>query len=730
MMRSTLRMCQSSLFHAALCLLVVTSVRTDAVVGNYDAISSGEVEATGGSEIFCSSSNVRLVAYNGVSYGGTPMVLHNGVWGTIDNDYWDMEDANVFCNELGMGDAVSISYGQYGQSYGTQWVGFSCNGLESSLQDCDQAYGGSDWEVMDYGSVYNPNYDDAGVRCSHEPLDIDGCGSSGYAISTVAGTGNTSYSSVNDYSDATSVNLYNPFGVAMDTSSNLYITDTQHSVIYKVNKYGKISTFAGDGSAGYSNDSVEARLAMLNRPKGVAVSSTGEVYIADTGNHRIRLVTPPMLSSSCRVALMSYNGVPYEGTPMVLHNGVWGTIDNDYWDMYDANVFCNELGMGDAVSISYGEYGPSYVTQWYGFVCDGAESSLQDCNLPYGYWDVMDYGSVNNPNYDDAGVKCSYASTDANGGCLYDGTFFYSISTIIGTGVSGSSGDGTDATSASLSNPSGLALDSSGNVYVADGGNSRIRKVTKSTGIINTYAGGGDAFRDNVAATSTTLSSIIGISVGSSDNVYVADGGNNRIRKIARFTGIVTTIAGTGDSGYSGDDGPATNAALSNPSGVAVYVTSSYPILLSVFIADTGNNCIRKVDMSNSVIVTIAGTGASGFSGDYGPATNAKLSSPSGVAVDSKTGDLYIADNGNMRIRRVYYSTPSSSMTFAPSTPHLTSFPLLMTVSNWPYDYVAASSEQAISSLIADVTDTSTVNLNLTISEESSQRRKLLSSYR
>ena len=136
--------------------------------------------------------------------------------------------------------------------------------------------------------------------------------------------------------------------------------------------------------------------------------------------------------------------------------------------------------------------------------------------------------------------------------------------------------------------------------------------------------------------------------------------------------------------------------------------------------------------MSNSVIVTIAGTGASGFSGDYGPATNAKLSSPSGVAVDSKTGDLYIADNGNMRIRRVYYysTAPSSSMTFAPSTPHLTSFPLLMTVSNWPYDYVAASSEQAISSLIADVTDTSTVNLNLTISEESSQRRKLLSSYR
>jgi hypothetical protein len=264
-------------------------------------------------------------------------------------------------------------------------------------------------------------------------------------------------------------------------------------------------------------------------------------------------------------------------------------------------------------------------------------------------------------------------------------------------------------------------------VYVADGGNSRIRKITKSTGFINTYAGGGASFKDDVDATSTTLSSTIGICVGSAGYVYIADGGNNRVRRI--INGIISTIAGTGTSGYDGDNGPVSSATLSNPSGVAVYVSSSKKV--TVYIADTGNNCIRQI--SNSIISTIAGTGTSGYSGDNGAATSAQLNGPTSIVVDSSSGDIYVADNGNHRIRKITYSSsnsPSSAGTFAPSTPRIISFPLLMTVDNWPFNYAPVNSKEAILSLVTDITDTSNVNLNLTISEKNSQRRRLLSSYR
>jgi hypothetical protein len=136
--------------------------------------------------------------------------------------------------------------------------------------------------------------------------------------------------------------------------------------------------------------------------------------------------------------------------------------------------------------------------------------------------------------------------------------------------------------------------------------------------------------------------------------------------------------------------------------------------------------------MSNLIITTIAGTGTSGYSGDNGPPTSAKLNGPTGIAVNGSTGDIYVADNGNKRIRKIFYytSAPSSSLTFAPSSPHLISFPLLMSVNNWPFEYAPAESEQAITTLVADIAGTSNVNVNLTISEKNSQRRRLLSSYR
>jgi len=117
-----------------------------------------------------------LPIHESTPYIGTPEVLHNFIWGTVDNDYWDMDDAQVLCHSLGMGDAVSISEGSYGPSFSTQWSGFNCRGDELSLQDCQQAWdwGGDEWGVMDEGSLRRPNYDDAGVVCSHSStLKID-----------------------------------------------------------------------------------------------------------------------------------------------------------------------------------------------------------------------------------------------------------------------------------------------------------------------------------------------------------------------------------------------------------------------------------------------------------------------------------------------------------------------------------------------------------------------------
>ncbi len=220
------------------------------------------------------------------------------------------------------------------------------------------------------------------------------------------------------------------------------------------------------------------------------------------------------------------------------------------------------------------------------------------------------------------------------------------ISTVAGNGVRGFSGDGGAATSAHLALPTGVAVDSSGNLYIADQDNNRIRKVDKATGTISTVAGnGGRGYSgDGGLANETSLNNPIGVAVDSSGDVYIADTGNSRIRKVDQITGKISTVAGTGRQGYSGDGGPATSAQLTIPFEIAVDASGN------LYFADYGNNRIRKVD-TGGMISTVAGGGTSG-SGDGGPATSAKLSSPFGVAVDS-SGNVYIGDSRNNRIRKV-----------------------------------------------------------------------------
>jgi sugar lactone lactonase YvrE len=230
------------------------------------------------------------------------------------------------------------------------------------------------------------------------------------------------------------------------------------------------------------------------------------------------------------------------------------------------------------------------------------------------------------------------------------------ISTVAGMPfLSGKSGDGGQATQALLNNPTAVAVDGAGNLYIADQGNNRIRKLTAASGVINTVAGGGqlrsgaDGFGDGGLATLAILAGPVDIAVDGAGNLYIADAFHGMIRKVDAASGVITAVAGGGISAGAdglGDQGPAIEARLNNPCGVAVDASGN------LYIADAGNNLVRFVNAASGVISVIAGDGYPGYNGDLGPAVNAELRNPTGVEVDA-AGNIYIADSGNNAIRQV-----------------------------------------------------------------------------
>ena len=225
------------------------------------------------------------------------------------------------------------------------------------------------------------------------------------------------------------------------------------------------------------------------------------------------------------------------------------------------------------------------------------------------------------------------------------GSVATTIKTVAGTGSRGYSGDGGEATSAAIDYPGSIVADEEGNLFIPDHNHNVVRKVDTS-GIITSIAGTGSSgySGDGGLATSATLYYPVGLSVDGKGDLFIADYKNHVIRKVDT-AGIITTVAGTGSRGYSGDGGLATSATLYYPYKVAVDREGN------LFIAEYGNNVIRKVDTAG-IITTVVGTGSSGYSGDGGLATSATLSSPHGIAVD-REGNLFIADYGNHVIRKI-----------------------------------------------------------------------------
>ena len=443
-------------------------------------------------------------------------------------------------------------------------------------------------------------------------------------ITTIAGTGELGFSG--DGGPAVEAELYDPAGVAVDGAGNLYIADSGNQRIRKIDSTGTITTIAGTGELGFSGDGGPAVEAELRSPRGVAVDSAGNVYIADTRNRRIRKVdstgTITTIAGTGEFGFSGDGGPAVEAELRSPHSVAVDSAGNVYiTDPSDRRI--RKVDSTGTITTIAG-------TGEFGFSGDGGPAVEAELYDPLGVA-VDSAGNVYIADYRNRRIR----KVDSTG----------TITTIAGTGEFGFSGDGGPAAAARLAFPYGVAVDSAGNVYIADVSNQRIRKVD-STGTITTIAGTGECCfsGDGGPAVEAELRRPYGVAVDSAGNVYIADVSNHRIRKVDS-TGTITTIAGTGELGFSGDGGPAAAARLAFPYGVAVDSAGN------LYIADTGNRRIRKID-STGTITTIAGTGELGFSGDGGPAAAARLAFPYGVAVDS-AGNLYIADVSNQRIRKI-----------------------------------------------------------------------------
>jgi uncharacterized protein (TIGR03437 family) len=333
-----------------------------------------------------------------------------------------------------------------------------------------------------------------------------------------------------------------------------------------------ISTIAGNGTQGYSGDGGAATAAELYNPRGIVSDPAGDVYFCDFNNNRVReILTNGTIVTVAGTGVAGYNGDNIQGTKAEL------------WEPY-------RVSMDPAGNL---------------YIADPGNNRIRKLA----------------PN----GI----------------------ITTVAGNGNSNYTGDGGLATSAALDFAEDAVLDTAGNIYIADSGNNAIRKVTAATGIITTIAGTGSQgySGDGGQATKATLYLPVSLAVDPAGNIYFSDQGNNVVRKVTAATGIITTIAGSTALGFGGDGGPATAATFNNPAGVALDSAGN------LYVIDVAN-CRLRVILTTGTIQTVAGNGNCAYGGDGGPATSGELNEPRSVAVGT-FGDVYIADFSNNRVRQL-----------------------------------------------------------------------------
>jgi sugar lactone lactonase YvrE len=425
-----------------------------------------------------------------------------------------------------------------------------------------------------------------------------------------------------DGAAATAAFLPYPGGTAIDAAGRLYVSELWTGRIRVVEPDGKIRTYAGTGVTGFGGDGGPAVNARLNYPRGITIDGEGSLYIADSGNNRIRRVAPD--GTITTVAGTGERGFGGDGGPATL-----ATFSSPY------DVACDSRG-----NLFIADYGNNRIREVTadGFVRTVGGNGIDD--------NSGDGGSATS-----AALSAPKSLAVAPDGDLYIPAFVGDtvrkisggiITTAVGTGTYGYSGDGGPAAAAKIAGPEAVAVDASGILYIADTWNERIRCVTPD-GIINTVAGTG-AFGysgDGGSATGSVFAYPLRVTADAAGNVYVADFGNARIRRFA-IRGTIATIAG---SDNPMDNAPAAEGRILNPSGLAVGPDGT------VFVSDTGFQRVRSVS-ADGLIHTVAGDGTMGSSGDGGPATKAELNGPMGLAVDA-AGNLHIADSINHSVRTV-----------------------------------------------------------------------------
>jgi sugar lactone lactonase YvrE len=502
-------------------------------------------------------------------------------------------------------------------------------------------------------------------------------------ITTIAGNGTAGFSG--DGGPAINAALFNPSNVFVDRDNNLFITDSLNNRIRKVDDTGNITTIAGNGTQGFKGDGGPATAASLNIPSDIAIDDKGNLFIADRFNNRVRrvdaatkIITTIAGNGDFRFsgdngpalqAGMDPRGVAINGEGNLLI----ADLDNSRIRIIDlptgrittvAGTGSRSLTGNDGPAVNAALNLPTCVTvDGAGnlFIADQANNRIRRVDAGTKNISVEAGTDIilgdNNPAINSRLGNPIDLAIDKAGNLFIDdfennrvrrvdaGTGI--ITTVAGNGMLGFNGDGILATEAGLASPRGIAVDEAGNLFIADTLNNRIRRVDAATGIITTVAGNGRAgfSGDSGPAAGASLSTPSGVIIDRNKNLFITDSFNNRIRQV-NVRGTITTIAGNGTEGFGGDGGPAQNAALFRPFGLALDKANN------LFFVDAANNRVRRIDSTTFTITTVAGNGTPGFSGDGGPAISAGLNNPLGIAIDSE-GNLFIADEKNHRVRQV-----------------------------------------------------------------------------
>jgi sugar lactone lactonase YvrE len=537
-------------------------------------------------------------------------------------------------------------------------------------------------------------------------------------ITTVAGPGSPNtipYHYSGDGGPARSAALLSPYAVAFDSSGNIVIADTGNDAIRRVDATtGIINTIAGSPTlcTTMSGDGGPAFGASLCSPTSVALDTNGNLFVTEQGARRVRKITAPAPPPTATAASPVFSLQPgsYLSTQTVSITdatpgaAIYITTDGSapttlspqyhgalnvtatatlkavavapgylvspvsaaaYTILTPPSALINTIaGTGVAGSFSFGTAATSQQLQQPQSLAMDGSGNLYISDPPnLTVWKLTPSGTISAAagNYFLAGVAVDnagniYMSDSYDNEVLVTSPQTGTTSIVAGTGQPSYApryGDGGPASFATLSSPAGLAVDSAGNLYIADTGHYEIRMVAAQTGIITTVAGGG-SLGDNSPATSAFIGRPVDVAFDSKGNMYIAETG--KVHMVTASSGNVTTIAGDGHVGNNGDGGPALAADI-DPTAVRVDAAGN------VYIANFPNE-VRVIPADSSTIMAFAGDGLTGYSGDSGSASMAELSNPDGLAADP-SGNLYISDGGNSRIRKITFPTSAPTPTFS-----------------------------------------------------------------